>query len=222
MSILKTLRLAAVIGTALAVQAGLAGPAAAAGDLRVVEVAGDDTLNVRRSPFSGAAVVGEIPFDARGIEATGERRNGWLRVAYTTPEGERLRGWAKADFLAADQGETWFQVTGVRRGDTLEVRRHPGERGRVIAEIPWNATHILSLGDCQDDYCQIRYQADGSPVQGFVAQANLEVARDLRPESGYEDAYGWDDSKPWRKHRRWWLRRHLGDYDRSGSGSGSY
>jgi uncharacterized membrane protein len=65
---------------------------------RVVNVAADDTLNVRAAPNAGSADIGDLPPNAAGIEVTGTDASGnWGRIIW-----EDGNGWIATRFLAPD------------------------------------------------------------------------------------------------------------------------
>ena len=67
--------------------------------MRVIDVASDDTLNVRAAPSGSSEDIGDIPHDAIGIEVSGYDGSGkWARILWQ--EGE---GWISARFLAPDE-----------------------------------------------------------------------------------------------------------------------
>ena len=66
------------------------------GYYRVVDVAADDTLNVREAPDAGSADIGDLPHDATGVEVIAED-NGWGRIIW-----EEGNGWVSMRFLEPD------------------------------------------------------------------------------------------------------------------------
>lgn len=72
-------------------------PAAARTRWAVVLVASDDTLNARAEPDAGAAVIATLPHDARGIEATGKKRDGWAEIVTAGKTA-----WVNARYLTED------------------------------------------------------------------------------------------------------------------------
>ena len=78
------------------------------GGYRVAFVADDDTLNVRRQPSAGAAVITELPADATGIQVIGEGesiRGGSLWLPVETNAGD---GWVNSRFLTEDVSHDTF------------------------------------------------------------------------------------------------------------------
>lgn len=71
---------------------------------QVVNVASNDTLNVRSGPGTSNPAVGQIPFDGMGIEITGQgvlvRSALWVSVRYA-----ELTGWVNRDYLAEQAGQ---------------------------------------------------------------------------------------------------------------------
>ncbi len=68
------------------------------GYYRVSNVASDDTLNVRAAPSGSSADIGDLPFDARGVEVIDTDPSGaWGRILW-----EEGNGWLAMRFLAPD------------------------------------------------------------------------------------------------------------------------
>lgn len=66
---------------------------------RVLRVAANDVLNVRRGPSEYDVPVGNIPPDGRGIEITGDCRNYWCPIRFA-----RTTGWVNGLYLAEEMG----------------------------------------------------------------------------------------------------------------------
>lgn len=95
-----------ILSLVLAIFLGLTSPAFADGHVpgifRVVDVADDDTLNIRRGPGSSYEIMGEFLPGEGGIEITALSANGkWGQTNY---EGEA--GWVFMRYLAAEAGST--------------------------------------------------------------------------------------------------------------------
>jgi uncharacterized protein YraI len=57
-----------------------------------------------------------------------------------------------------------YKVRGVSRGDVLNVRRGPSETHASIAGIPATGRRVEITGQCQADWCPIRY----GEIKGWV------------------------------------------------------
>lgn len=106
----------ALLGLGLGMLLATAGPLVAVPEAppepdasyRVVGVAADDRLNVRRQPGVGGEIVATLAADERGLLVSGERMEvdggvwwtvllpdrteGWVNARYLTPETEAVRG----------------------------------------------------------------------------------------------------------------------------------
>lgn len=142
---------------------------------RVVGVAGSDMLQLMSAPGHWSDLVAEVPFDGRGLSATGAVRGGWMQVAWES-DGEVVTGWARREFLARDNRyqPTVFRL--VPGSGSVKVRLQAGEAGSVIGIIPPGATGLKAYGDCQDGYCAVSYGRGRWQVDGWVRQDLLVVA----------------------------------------------
>jgi hypothetical protein len=185
---------------------------------RVVEIAGSDHLNLRTRPTTTGRVIAEIPFDQRGLAATGEARNGWIELRFWDEDGRAITGWASERFLEADSDgqRMTYAVTGLGRSGGLEIRREEGV-GRRVGTLAWNATGIESRGACSDLYCPVRFYDRSGSLRGWVQRENLKVERVavVQPADepyGNGDGYGyeqpntsdnhWDELRRRREERR--------------------
>ncbi len=183
---------------------------------RVVDIAGADHLNLRSRPSTRGAILAEIPFDQRGLAATGDTENGWVELRFWDARGRAITGWASAKFLEEDQDDTkvTYAVTGIGRGDGLEISREEGY-GRRVGTLAWNASGVESRGACADSYCPVRFYDRSGSLRGWVARENLKVERyevQQAADEPYDDDYGyeaptasgnyWDDVRRRREERR--------------------
>ncbi|MEZ5924882.1 MAG: SH3 domain-containing protein [Hyphomicrobiaceae bacterium] len=179
---------------------------------RVVDIAGSDHLNLRSLPSTRGHVLAQIPFDQRGLAATGEEQNGWIELRFWDVRGRAITGWAYGRYLEKDRaGErTTYAVTGLSRYEGLEVRRAEGY-GHRVGTLGWNATGIESRGDCTTTACPIRFYDRSGSLRGWVARDNLKVEASAPPQSvdeaaGYEapspSGSYWDDARQRRQERR--------------------
>lgn len=193
-AILATMLAAAPLTLASSAEAYFRDP----GTYRVVDIAGADSLNLRAGPNRTARVIATIPFDARGLVATGRSFLGWIEVRYTFGDEHlsEIRGWVHRDTVASDDGvsETRFHVVDLAPGERLDIRRRPYDGSRRVGTIPAYAEHIVSRRDCADGWCAIRYSCETGPMEGFVRQDNLAVERSpnryLGADNGTGDDYG--------------------------------
>lgn len=179
----------------------------------VVFVAADDVLNVRATPAADAALVGTLPFDARGVRATGEESatgsTRWRKI-----EAPRGAGWVNAQFLrpatstaafASDRGVDalldQLASTLKARGDLsaltgprgLYVFDYGSERRFAPDALPgllasaekkkWNAPGCGEA--CKEGTF---HEVIGAPLAEVLAKADKEVARDRELEGGNASA----------------------------------
>jgi hypothetical protein len=193
---------------------------------RVVDISGDDHLNLRSRPSTTGRILAEIPFDQRGLAATGDMRNGWIELRFWDENGRAIRGWASERYLEEDFSDerTTYAVTGLDRREGLAIRRDEGE-GRRVGTLAWNATGIEARGACSDLYCPIRFTDRSGSIRGWVLRENLKVERFDVPQTA-DDTYAyqkpgtsstyWDDLRQRREERRerwraFWRRMWVGD-----------
>ena len=186
-------------------------------DLCVIDHLSDDALNLRSGPGGTFAVIGTLPFDATGVEATGvgaadaEGRT-WKEIDY--PGGP---GWVAGWLVTADActvaapGD--YCVTRIVCTDRLEVHRGPGPAYEALGSLPHYAYSIDATGASSVDeggmsWQQIRFRGEVgwvpasfltpdpcSPSQGEPCSlpANGEVAPDC--------VGSWE--RPWAGERTW-------------------
>lgn len=149
-------------------------PAAATADgpdaYRVVDVRGNDTLAVRARPSRFARRLGGLAFNAQNIHHTSTYRRSWVRIPY-----RGRYGWVNTRYLAeqGNAGHTTYRVSGISYDDTLNMRRRPSVRSRVLRKIPRNATGIHDCGPCKNGWCPVTYRGR----DGWVSQRYLKVER---------------------------------------------
>jgi SH3-like domain-containing protein len=116
----------------------------------VVNVATDDALNVRRRPGSGSRVEGEWDYGTCGILVTGECRGNWCPV-----EDGHILGWAHRRYLAM-VSPAMYCVSGVARGDRLNLRAWPSAESRVLTRLPRNQCGIAFLPYATGNWQKVR------------------------------------------------------------------
>lgn len=182
---LTSIAKAAAVATALAAAPIAAGSAAAShldsARYRVVDVKGSHMLNLRRGPTIFSRVVAEIPFNERGLVATGRRFGQWIEIEYLVddPFAGHYKGWVSLRYLDRDdvRRPTLYRVVDVPRFRGLDVHKRPGDHWRVVGTIPADAGGIQSRGDCTDGWCPIRYFGKNGRLEGYVRQEHLAVER---------------------------------------------
>jgi SH3-like domain-containing protein len=120
----------------------------------VVNVRTDDRLNVRRRPTVDSAVIDRWRYAACGIIVDGPCRGNWCPV----DDGVTV-GWAHRRYLAA-VSPALYCVTGVRRGDFLNLRAFPSPSSRVIAELDRRQCDIAFLPFEVGNWQKIRVEGE--------------------------------------------------------------
>ncbi|WP_082677607.1 SH3 domain-containing protein [Ruegeria profundi] len=154
-------------------------------------------LNVRSGPSTSNSVVTTVPrgFVLRNMGCT-DANGRWCRVE--APDG-RFIGWVAGRFLAESGGPVatsqqptsdfanglsggpdWWAVTGVSRGDTLNVRSGPSTSNRVVARVP-NGYVMRNLGCVQRSQRWCEVEAPDGGFEGWVAGRFLRESS--RPSS---------------------------------------
>ncbi len=112
-------------------------------------VASNDTLFVRTGPGTGYRQIGELPYNAQGIEIK-SCSNKWCTLSYGC-----LAGFASQKFLTAGTSQQppsafagVYGLTGVSAATRVSVRAGPGEKYNSVATLIGSATDI-EVVDCQ-------------------------------------------------------------------------
>jgi hypothetical protein len=145
---------------------------------RVVEVAGSQTLILRAGPTHRADAIVELAFDARALQATGVREEGWIQLTYRNDAREEFTGWAPADQVLPDEsnGPTLYRVVDAGTYG-IKVLAEAGW-GKVRGTLPRRATEVEGLGACEAGFCPVRYQGKVGVIEGWAPASNLAVADD--------------------------------------------
>jgi len=117
-------------------------------------LSGDASLPLREAAEEGAAILGWVPGDAKGVEGLRKCVLKWCLVRY-----EALTGWVSRRHLADESAEAArrFQVSGVALWGALDVVEYPGPDAAIIGHIPSTASGIVPIGGCDKDWCHVRY-----------------------------------------------------------------
>lgn len=130
---------------------------------RVINVAQDDVLNVRRGPDPGTDVVGTIEASSQNVRVTGLCNGDWCPVQIA-----RATGWVHRYFIApagASQppasriavNPITYRVVGVHSSDVLNIRRIADGESEVVATIPANGNRIRLTGYCRREWCPVSH-----------------------------------------------------------------
>jgi SH3-like domain-containing protein len=129
----------------------------------VVNVRTDDRLNVRRRPNAESAVVARWRYAKCGIIVEDSCRGNWCPA-----EDGHDAGWVHRHYLAA-VSPALYCVTGVRRGDVLNLRAFPSPNSRIIAELHRRQCDIAFLPYAVGNWQKIRVEGE----QGWVNRRYL-------------------------------------------------
>jgi len=133
---------------------------------RVIGLGAEESLPVREGPLDTARVVGTLPSGTTAIARLEACWRPWCLV-----EHYGVRGYIQSRFLG--RLDTSSEKYGVDGETNLEVRSFAGPEADVVGEIPFYAGGIVPIGDCNGEWCHVRYLG----LVGFVD------TRRLRPES---------------------------------------
>ncbi len=105
----------------------------------VVNVRTDDRLNMRERPSANSPVAARKRYSECGILVTSECRDNWCPVE----DGHSL-GWVHRHYIAM-VSPAMYCLTGVARGDGLNLRAWPSTQSRVLHRILRNQCDIAFL-----------------------------------------------------------------------------
>jgi SH3-like domain-containing protein len=138
-------------------QTGALGEGPGSIEIKTYTLAGlssDASLPVREHPEDNAAILGWIPGDASSVEGMRKCVLKWCLVRY-----QALTGWVARRYLADETvaANRRFQVDGVALWGALDVMDYPGPGANIIGHIPSYATGLVPIGNCDANWCHIRY-----------------------------------------------------------------
>lgn len=142
---------------------------------RVVRVAQNDVLNIRRRADADSAIVATLPATYRGVSVTGPCQGWWCPI-----ESDRGRGWVSRYYLEKDtsprplkrfavakdkpfpsRAPTYrpgtYRVAWVALGDELNIRKAPSGRSEVVTALAPLTTGIRMVGLCRGDWCPVQF-----------------------------------------------------------------
>ena len=147
------------------------GKAEKAGNARNFSIVGLNAsawLGIQEQPSDTSPVLGSIPPNASGIEDLKNCVRQWCLVQYNGTKGFVLRR-----FLArpAEAQGSRYRIESIALDDTLGVFDFPGRDSRTVGAIPSYASGIVRIGDCDKEWCHIRYLG----LVGWVSTSKLIV-----------------------------------------------
>jgi SH3-like domain-containing protein len=126
----------------------------------IVNIRTDDRLNVRRRPNAESAIVDRLRYAQCGIVVDGPCRGNWCPLE----DG----GWVNRRYIAA-VSPALYCVTGVRRGDVLNLRAFPSPSSRIVAELGRRQCDIAFLPFAVGNWQKIRVEGE----EGWVNRRYL-------------------------------------------------
>ena len=137
---------------------------------RVAGLDATANLPIREGPLVGARIVGSLSASASGIAYLKTSVREWSLVEY-----RGVKGYVLSRFLAREAAES-RQRYGVQGEDSLKVFNFGGADADVVGEIPYYASGIACIGDCDGRWRHIRYLG----LVGFVNSRALR--KETEPE----------------------------------------
>ena len=149
-----------VAGTAMSTGPAAADPVVTGEEHCVINVASNDTLNIRKQPSSKSAIAAKKQYGDCGILITGACKGSWCPV-----EDGHSQGWAHRNYLAM-VSPALYCVSGVDEDDTLNLRAFPSTSSSVLTELDPHQCDIAFLPYAKGSWQKVR--VDG--WQGWVSR----------------------------------------------------
>jgi len=148
------------------------GPVAAAKEsprisYRVIGLAAEESLPIREAPLDTAPLIGGLSPDANAIAGLETCKRQWCLI-----EHDGVRGYVRSRFLGR-AGDAPSPKYGVDGESNVKVFSYGAPDADVVGEIPFYAGGIVPVGDCNGEWCHVRYLG----LVGFVD------TRRLRPQT---------------------------------------
>ncbi len=134
---------------------------------RVVGLGSEESLPIREGPLDSTRVIGTLSPALNGIAGLETCLRKWCLI-----EHNGTRGYVQSRFLGRSQDARTPRY-GINGEANLKVFNFGGSDADVVGEIPFYAGGIVPIGDCNGEWCHVRYLG----LVGFVD------ARRLRPET---------------------------------------
>jgi SH3-like domain-containing protein len=119
----------------------------------VINVKSSDVLNVRAKSNASSKVVTTLSYGHCGIVVTGACKGSWCPI-----EDGHDAGWVNSKFISM-VSPTIYCVTGVAKGDGLNLRAFPSASSKIKAVLPRNQCDIVLLPYTGGNWQKVR--ADG-------------------------------------------------------------
>ena len=129
----------------------------------VVNVKSSDVLNVRAKSNAGSKVVTTLSYGDCGVIVTGACKGSWCPI-----EDGHDAGWVNSKFISM-VSPAIYCVTGVAKGDGLNVRAFPSASSKIRTVLPRNQCDIAFLPYAVGNWQKVR--AEG--YEGWVNRKYL-------------------------------------------------
>ena len=137
---------------------------------RVIGLRPEESLPMREGPLDSDPLVGSLSSSASGITDLRTCVRQWCLIGH-----DGIKGYARSRFLARErQGPA--QRYSIAGETNVKVFSYRSADADVVGEIPFYASGIVAVGDCNGDWCHVRYLG----LVGFVETRGLR--QDTTPE----------------------------------------
>ena len=130
---------------------------------RLIGLKAHESLPLREGPSDGANVIGALSTSATGIAGLETCVRRWCLV-----ELNGVRGYVQSRFLGRGE-EAPSPRFGVEGELDVKVFSFGSRDADVVGEIPFYAAGIVPVGDCNAEWCHVRYLG----LVGFVERGRL-------------------------------------------------
>ena len=137
---------------------------------RVIGLGVEESLPIREGPLDTARVLGALSPAAKGIAGLETCIRQWCLI-----EHDGVRGYVRSRFLGRSE-EVSSPKYGIDGEANLKVLSFGASDADVVGEIPFYAAGIVPIGNCNGEWCHVRYLG----LVGFVDTSRL------RPETSPE------------------------------------
>jgi SH3-like domain-containing protein len=139
---------------------------------RIEGLSADASLPIREKPSDTATILDKLLPEATGIEDLKQCDRQWCLVRH----GE-VTGFVQQRFLARTikDGNLRYHVGASE--DAIQVFDFPGQEAKVVGIIPFFASGIVPIGDCDANWCHVRYLG----LVGWVSTPNLVSEEGANP-----------------------------------------
>ena len=116
----------------------------------VVNIPATDGLNIRSAPSASSRIVATLPYARCGVMVTGPCQGSWCPV-----EDGHYAGWVNSRYISM-VSPAIYCVSGVARGDVLNLRAYPSPSSRILTGLPRNQCDIAFLPYATGSWQKVR------------------------------------------------------------------